>query len=206
MAKGLFITLEGTEGAGKTTQADFIAAFFRKKHKNVTMTREPGGTRMGEAIRSILLGNSDLHIDSMAELLLIFTARAQHLQEIISPALTRGDTVICDRFTDATYAYQGGGRGISYEEISILETLVQRSLKPDLTLFFDFPVEAGLARATLHRKADRFEEEDALFFKRVRQTYLDIARAEPYRVKVLNANQPIIEVQKEIRAIIDHYD
>ena len=206
MATGLFITLEGIEGAGKTTQVDFIAEFFTQKGNDVTLTREPGGTKMGEAIRAILLDSSNLHIDSMTELLLIFTARAQHLQEIISPALGKGHTVICDRFTDATYAYQGGGRGISYKEISILEALIQRGLKPDLTLLFDVPVDVGLIRATSRSKADRFEGEASEFFEKVRLAYLGIAKTEPDRFKIINANQAVTEIQKEITTILEYYD
>jgi len=206
MTKGLFITLEGIEGAGKTTQVDFIAEYFIQKGKHVTLTREPGGTKMGEAIRAILLDSSNLHIDSMTELLLIFTARAQHLQEIISPALEKGHTVICDRFTDATYAYQGGGRGISYKEISILEALIQRGLKPDLTLLFDVPVDVGLTRATSRSKADRFEGEASEFFEKVRLAYLGIAKTEADRFKIINANQAVTEVQKEITTMLGHYD
>ncbi len=206
MATGLFITLEGIEGAGKTTQVDFIAEFFTQKGNDVTLTREPGGTKMGEAIRAILLDSSNLHIDSMTELLLIFTARAQHLQEIISPALGKGHTVICDRFTDATYAYQCGGRGISYKEISILEALIQRGLKPDLTLLFDVPVDVGLIRATSRSKADRFEGEASEFFEKVRLAYLGIAKTEPDRFKIINANQAVTEIQKEITTILEYYD
>lgn len=196
--KGTFITLEGIEGAGKTTQLAFIESELMKCGHDVVLTREPGGTRAGEAIREILLNEKDLRIDDRTELLLIFTARMQHVAEVIRPALAAGKTVLCDRFTDATYAYQGGGRGIPGEDIARLEQFVQNGLRPDHTILLDVPVETGLARANQRSKADRFESETAAFFEKVRQSYLAIAAREPQRVHVINAGQPIAAVQKDL--------
>jgi dTMP kinase len=203
MKSGLFITLEGIEGVGKTTHADFIRGMLEQAGHVVRQTREPGGTNLGEAIRTLLLDGGDTAIGDTAELLLIFAARAQHLEEIIRPALARGEIVLCDRFTDATYAYQGGGRGIARERIAALEAYVQNGLRPDHTLLFDAPVATGLARADRrHGKADRFENEATHFFDRVRQAYLELAEAEPCRVHPINADQPLAQVQEEVRVLL----
>ena len=195
---GRFITVEGIEGVGKTTQLAFMESELMKGGHDVLVTREPGGTRLGEAIREILLNEKDVPIGERTELLLIFSARLQHLEEVIRPALESGKTVLCDRFTDATYAYQGGGRGIPREEIALLEQFVQKGLRPDHTLVFDAPVEVGLARANRRGAADRFESETVAFFEKVRRYYLMIAAREPQRVQVINTERPVAEVQEDI--------
>lgn len=192
---GLFITLEGPEGAGKSTNRDYLAARLRASGADVLLTREPGGTPLAERIRDLLLAPSDEPMAADTELLLMFAARAQHLQQVIRPALARGAVVLCDRFTDATYAYQGGGRGLSFERIAVLETFVQGDLRPDLTLVFDLPVEVGLSRAAARGRLDRFEQEERAFFEAVRSTYLQRAAAAPSRYKVLDAGQTLAEVQ-----------
>jgi len=200
---GVFITLEGIEGVGKSTLADFIGAQLQEGGHTVCRTREPGGTRAGEAIRAILLEGHDLAITDETELLLIFAARAQHLDEVIRPALARGEVVLCDRFTDATYAYQGGGRGIPHTRIAELETRVQDGLRPRYTLLFDAPVATGLARAGRRGAADRFETETTHFFERVRAAYLGLAAAEPDRFRVIDADQPLQQVQDATRNILE---
>lgn len=165
---GLFITLEGPEGAGKSTNRDYLAMCLRAAGIEVLLTREPGGTPLAERIRELLLAPSDEAMAADTELLLVFAARAQHLAQVIRPALARGCVVLCDRFTDATYAYQGGGRGLSQQRIAELERFVQGDLRPDLTLLFDLPVEQGLARAAARGRLDRFEQEQRSFFKSTR--------------------------------------
>ncbi len=192
---GLFITLEGPEGAGKSTNRDYLAACLKAHGVDVLLTREPGGTPLAERIRDVLLAPSDEPMAADTELLLMFAARAQHLQEVIRPALARGAVVLCDRFTDATYAYQGGGRGLGFERIALLETFVQGELRPDLTLVFDLPVEVGLRRAAARGGLDRFEREGRAFFEAVRATYLQRAAAAPSRYKVLDAGQTLADVQ-----------
>ncbi len=202
MTKGLFITVEGIEGVGKTTHIGFIAARLEEAGHRVVQTREPGGTKTGESIRQILLNTGGQSICFEAELLLIFAARAQHISEVIRPAMDEGALVLSDRFTDASYAYQGAGRGISSEKIGALEYWVQGALRPDLTLLLDAPVEVGLARvgkrSLFNTRADRFESEDSAFFERVRQGYLQLAAAEPTRIAVLDATASIAEVQAAI--------
>jgi dTMP kinase len=198
MTTGLFITLEGIEGVGKTTQIDYVGELFRQNGKVVTITREPGGTSVGEAIREILLNRKDLDITVETELLLMFAARAQHLKRIIEPALARKEIVICDRFTDASFAYQGGGRGIPGEEIQKLKMWVQNGLEPDLTLLLDAPVEIGLARAGKRSEPDRFESETLHFFESIRQEYLLMATAEPERICVIDAVPDLESVQRQI--------
>ena len=200
--KGVFITLEGIEGAGKSTQCTFIEKELVKCGHDVVLTREPGGTAVGEEIREILLHGRDLHIDDRTELLLMFTARMQHLTEVIRPALAAGKTVLCDRFTDATYAYQGGGRGIPTEDIAALEQFVQKDLRPDHTILFDVPVDVGLARANKRGNADRFESETVRFFENVRKAYLAIAAKEPQRVHVVNADQSMQAVRDDITKLL----
>ena len=178
---GLFITLEGPEGAGKSTNREYLAERLRAEGIDVVLTREPGGTPLAERIRELLLTPSDDAMCADTELLLVFAARAQHLAEVIRPGLVRGAVVLCDRFTDATYAYQGGGRGLSFERITTLETFVQGALRPDLTLVFDLPIEVGMARASARGRLDRFEQEGRTFFDAVRSTYLERAKAEPGR-------------------------
>ena len=203
MKTGKFITLEGIEGVGKTTHLGFIAARLKAMGHPVLVTREPGGTSAGESIREILLHGKDIKIDPMTELLLIFAARAQHLQEVVRPALAAGTIVLCDRFTDASYAYQGGGRGMADTDIWILEKLVQQELQPDLTFLFDASVQTGLARANKRSEADRFETETVGFFDRVRQTYLDRAHKEPGRFKIINGEQTLTAIEQDINRILE---
>ncbi len=186
--RGRFITLEGVEGAGKTTQIEAMRAWLDAWGVPVLTTREPGGSPMAERIREVLLDSGNAGMASDAELLLMFAARAEHLAKTVRPALEAGVWVLCDRFTDATYAYQGGGRGVSRQRIALLEDLVQGDLRPDLTLLLDIPVEEGLARARGRSAPDRFESEAARFFEAVRAEYLHIAGLEPERVRVIDAH------------------
>ncbi|MGX5724993.1 dTMP kinase [Metapseudomonas otitidis] len=199
---GLFITLEGPEGAGKSTNRDFIASRLRERGVEVLLTREPGGTPLAERIRELLLAPSDESMAVDTELLLMFAARAQHLDRVIRPALEAGQVVLCDRFTDATYAYQGGGRGVSMARIAELERFVQGGLRPDLTLVFDLPVEVGLQRAAARGRLDRFEQEDRSFFDAVRQTYLERAAQAPERYRVIDAAKPLADVQRYLDALL----
>ncbi|MNG93965.1 Thymidylate kinase [compost metagenome] len=199
---GLFITLEGPEGAGKSTNRDYLAARLREQGLDIVLTREPGGTPLAEKVRELLLAPSDERMAADTELLLVFAARAQHLAEVIRPALARGAVVLCDRFTDATYAYQGGGRGLSVERIAVLERFVQGDLRPDLTLVFDLPVEIGLARAAARGRLDRFEQEGQAFFDDVRHAYLQRAQRDPQRYRLLDAAQPLEAVQRAIDALL----
>lgn len=198
---GLFITLEGPEGAGKSTNREYLAELLIQAGIEVVLTREPGGTPLAERIRELLLAPDSEVMAVDTELLLMFAARAQHLAGVIRPALARGAVVLCDRFTDATYAYQGGGRGLAHERIAILEQFVQGDLRPDLTLVFDLPVEVGLARAAARGKLDRFEQEQQSFFEAVRQTYLARAAQAPERYRVLDAAQPLSQVQADLAAL-----
>ena len=199
---GLFITLEGPEGAGKSTNREYLAELLIQAGVEVVLTREPGGTPLAERIRELLLAPDSEIMAVDTELLLMFAARAQHLAGVIRPALARGAVVLCDRFTDATYAYQGGGRGLAHERIAILEQFVQGDLRPDLTLVFDLPVEVGLARAAARGKLDRFEQEQQSFFEAVRQTYLARAAQAPERYRVLDAAQPLSQVQADLAALV----
>ncbi|UUC52181.1 dTMP kinase [Pseudomonas citronellolis] len=199
---GLFVTLEGPEGAGKTTNREYLAERLRERGVEVQLTREPGGTPLAERIRDLLLAPSDEPMAVDTELLLMFAARAQHIAQVIRPALARGAVVLCDRFTDATYAYQGGGRGLPESRIAELERFVQGDLRPDLTLVFDLPVEVGLARAATRGRLDRFEQEGREFFEAVRHTYLRRAADEPRRYQVLDAAQPLARVQADIEALL----
>ena len=199
---GLFITLEGPEGAGKSTNREYLAEHLRAQGVDVVLTREPGGTPLAERIRELLLAPSDEKMDADTELLLVFAARAQHLAEVIRPALARGAVVLCDRFTDATYAYQGGGRGLSLERIATLEQFVQGDLRPDLTLVFDLPVEIGLSRAAARGRLDRFEQEGQAFFEAVRQAYLARAQAAPQQYTLIDASQSLVQVQQALDALL----
>ncbi|TDJ73351.1 dTMP kinase [Pseudomonas putida] len=199
---GLFITLEGPEGAGKSTNRDYLAARLREHGLDLVLTREPGGTPLAEQVRELLLAPRDEPMAADTELLLVFASRAQHLAEVIRPALARGAVVLCDRFTDATYAYQGGGRGLSLERIATLEQFVQGDLRPDLTLVFDLPVEVGLARAAARGRLDRFEQEGQAFFEAVRQAYLQRAQGDSQRYCLLDAAQPLQAVQRSIDALV----
>jgi dTMP kinase len=199
---GLFITLEGPEGAGKTTNREFLAERLRAAGRETLLTREPGGTPLAERIRELLLAPTDEPMASDTELLLMFAARAQHLDQVIRPALAAGKVVLCDRFTDATYAYQGGGRGLSEARIAVLEDFVQGTLRPDLTLVFDLPVEVGLARAAARGRLDRFEQEGRAFFEAVRQTYLRRAAGDPQRYRIIDAGQPLSDVQCQLERLL----
>ncbi|MDN7141182.1 dTMP kinase [Pseudomonas sp. JQ170] len=199
---GLFITLEGPEGAGKSTNREYLAEHLRAKGVDVVLTREPGGTPLAERIRELLLAPSEELMDADTELLLVFAARAQHLAQVIRPALARGAVVLCDRFTDATYAYQGGGRGLSVSRIATLEQFVQGALRPDLTLVFDLPVEIGLSRAAARGRLDRFEQEGQVFFEAVRQAYLARAKAAPEQYTLIDASQSLAQVQQSLDALL----
>ena len=197
--RGKFITIEGTEGVGKTTNMAYVQQQLEAAGINVIVTREPGGTAIGEKIRELLLDarNNDLLDDT--ELLMMFAARAQHIQQVIEPALKTGQWVLCDRFTDATYAYQGGGRGIDTDRIAMLETWVQGALRPDLVLLLDVPVKTGLSRASERSAPDRFEQEQQSFFERVRQAYRDRADNDPQHYRIIDASQTLDAVQAQIK-------
>jgi len=201
MKSGLFITLEGGEGAGKSSSLDFVRDWLKQRGQNVVVTREPGGTPLGEQIRDLLLHGRD-GMSPDAELLLMFAARAEHLNQVIRPALERGASVVCDRFTDATYAYQGAGRGIAGGRIAVLEQWVQQGLRPHLTLLLDIPVAQGLARAGNRSTPDRFEREQQAFFERVRRGYLDAAAREPERIRVIDASRDIAAVHAQLAAAL----
>lgn len=206
MQAGRFITIEGGEGAGKSTQIAALADFLRAAGLEVVLTREPGGTPRAERIRELLLENAAEPMPPTCELLLVFAARATHLENVIRPALERGAWVVCDRFTDATFAYQGGGRGMEAETIAQLEKWVQRELRPDLTLLLDAPLEIAAARAQQRNAergtADRFEREKQEFFERVRQVYLERARREPRRFAVIDAAVSRDAVAAAIRSAV----
>ncbi len=203
--RGCFITVEGVEGAGKSSNLDFIHHYLERCGKRLVLTREPGGTSLSEAIRALLLDHRNNEITDDTELLLMFAARAQHLAEVIRPALEQGKWVLCDRFTDATYAYQGGGRGIAKERIATLEQWVQQGLKPDLTLLLDIPVQQGLERAGLRSTPDRFEREQIAFFERVRAAYLEQARRYPERYRVIDASQSLDRVQQSLAEVLTEW-
>jgi len=200
---GKFITIEGSEGVGKSSNIAFIENYLRAAGKELLLTREPGGTELGENIRTLLLDAKNTAIGNDTELLLMFAARAQHLDDVIRPALVAGKWVICDRFTDATYAYQGGGRGIPESRIETLEQWVQSDLQPDMTLLLDMPVAAGLKRASKRSLPDRFEQEQLAFFERVRDSYLTRAKKYATRFRVVNAEPALEIVQAQIRDILD---
>lgn len=206
MMQGKFITIEGGEGVGKSTQIGRLKDFIAGQGVEVVITREPGGTRRAERIRELLLETSDEPMPSTCELLLMFAARSTHIENVIRPALARGAWVICDRFTDATYAYQGGGRSLPIENIARLEQIVQGTLRPDLTLLLDAPLDVSAARASARNAAagtnDRFEQERREFFERVRTAYLDRARQEPRRFVVIDATQSLEAVTVAIQQAI----
>lgn len=201
--KGKFITVEGGEGVGKTTNINYIESLIKERNKQLITTREPGGTALAEAVRDLLLDPAHQGMHPDCELLLMFAARAEHLDKVIRPALERGDWVLCDRFTDATYAYQGYGRGLPLQRIAELERLVQGGMRPDLTLLLDVPVEIGMERAGNRSDPDRFEQENLDFFERIRQGYLSRARAEPERFAVIDAGQALEAVQAGIRQALE---
>ena len=203
--RGKFITVEGIEGAGKSSNLAYIRELLDSAGKKHIFTREPGGTELGEDIRRLLLDHKHSGMGNDAELLLIFGARAEHIESVINPALKEGVWVLCDRFTDASYAYQGGGRGIDRERIRSLEQWVQGDLRPDLTLLLDLPVETGLARAGNRSEPDRFEVEHRSFFDGVRKAYLEIAGMEPERVRVIDASLSVDRVRGQIETVLGGY-
>lgn len=199
--RGRFVTLEGIEGVGKSTNLDFVAAHLRAAGLPVVVTREPGGTPAGEELRSLLL-RPDMTIDGVTEILMVFAARAAHIEQVIEPALAAGKWVVCDRFTDATYAYQGAGRGIADTMIRQLEELVQGGLKPDLTLLLDVPLEISSGRQQGRDERDRFEREESAFFERVRRRYLELAAREPERIRLIDASRSLPDVQRKLAAAL----
>lgn len=201
--RGRFITLEGIEGVGKSTHLQFICTRLREHGLTVLETREPGGTPGADEIRAVLLKLRDESFDAMAELLLMFAARALHVENVIRPALAAGSWVVCDRFTDASYAYQGGGRGIPAARIAALERMVLKGLKPDLTLLLDTHIEVGMARARGRGQLDRFEQEQDAFFKRVRRVYLSRARREPRRIRRVDAGRSLAAIQADLASLLD---
>ena len=204
MSAGRFITLEGIEGAGKSTVARFVAEWLRARGISAVLTREPGGTPLAERVRELVLSPDGEAIPPAAETLLMFAARSIHLANLIRPALARGEWVICDRFTDATRAYQGGGRGLDPASIESLATLVHPDLTPDLTLLLDLPVPLGLARAQARRgQTDRFEQERGPFFERVRAAYLAVAHADAQRFRIVDAGRELPQVQAAVAAALE---
>lgn len=199
--RGLFITVEGGEGVGKSTNMAYLENCLRDNGIDLLVTREPGGTALGEELRQLLLQVREQSVSAITELLLIFAARAQHLEELIEPALASGQWVLCDRFTDATYAYQSGGRGIDSAAVRSLEKLVQGALRPDCTLLLDAPVSVGMARARGRGELDRFEREEMDFFERVRATYLRLAEDGEGRYRVIDASQSLEAVQQQIHKV-----
>jgi len=205
MQRGKFITLEGQDGAGKSTNLTVIETVMQERMIDYVCTREPGGTQFGESLRELILSAKGTKFGDKAELLLMFAARAQHIEEVIEPALSAGKWVVSDRFTDASFAYQGGGRGLDLKMIAELEQIVQGNLRPDLTLLLDLPVALGEQRAGARSAADRFEQQQVDFKQRVRDCYLAIARKEPVRMKVVDAGRSIEEVESSIRGLLNQY-
>jgi dTMP kinase len=205
--RGLFISIEGVEGAGKSTQLNNIKHYLESIGKAVLVTREPGGTELGEHIRSLLLTPSDSPMAIDTELLLMFAARAEHVNKVINPALERGEWVISDRFTDATYAYQGGGRGIDVDRISQLAEWTLQGMQPDLTLLFDLPVEIGQQRVISRNEGiDRFEQEKVDFFYKIRTAYLELARTHSRRIKVIDSSRTVDVIEQELIALLSKLD
>jgi len=203
---GKFITLEGIEGVGKTSNLRFIKELLESSGHDCVVTREPGGTNLGEALRGLLLSHSDDQMSADAELLMMFAARAEHLSKVILPALENDQTVLCDRFTEATYAYQGGGRLLDVDKISELEQWVQGDLRPDLTIILDAPVEIGRARAGSRSAPDRIEKEQDDFFQRVREAYIKLAKHNPHRICLVDASVDLDAVQQQIREKLVEFD
>jgi dTMP kinase len=201
--KGFFLSLEGGEGAGKSTQNRHIVEWLSARGKTVLETREPGGTVVSEQIRQVLLDTRNAGLNPTAELLMMFAARSQLVHEVILPALEEGKVIVCDRFADASYAYQGGGRQLDIDTIAAVEKIVLNDLQPDLTLLFDIPVDAGMKRVAGRGAADRFEVESIRFFERVRQAYLDRARANPHRFRVIDASLGEQQVWQQVKTILE---
>jgi dTMP kinase len=204
MSRGKFITLEGMDGAGKTTHLEWLRGQLAGRGLPLTVTREPGGTPLGEALRRLLLDSHDSRTPD-TEALLMFAARREHIATVIEPALAAGRWVLCDRFTDATYAYQAGGSGMAWDRVAALEHWVQGQLQPDLTLYFDLSPEVGRARTRQVREPDRFEREQVAFFERVRAAYLRRATEHPQRIRIIDAARSIAEVQAELQNILSTY-
>lgn len=202
---GKFMTVEGIEGVGKTTNRTYIRSLLEQTGKPCVETREPGGTPLGEALRELLLEHKHEGMSADAELLMMFAARAEHLHKVILPALATGNNVLCDRFTEATYAYQGGGRGLSDNKISDLEQWVQGELRPDLTIILDAPVDTGRERAGQRSAPDRIEKEHNDFFERVRHSYLEQARHYPDRIALVDASVDIEQVQDQINHVMKQH-
>lgn len=202
MNKGFFISLEGGEGAGKSTQHRRIVEWLSSQGRTVVEAREPGGTPVSEQIRQVLLDTRNAGLNATAELLLMFAARSQLVQEVILPALADGNVIVCDRFADASYAYQGGGRQLGAETVAKVEQLVLKNLQPDLTLLFDIPVELGMTRVAGRGEADRFEVESVKFFERVRKAYLERAAANPQRFRIIDASQQQEQVWLQVKAAL----
>ena len=203
MERGKFITIDGVEGAGKSTQIEFICEYLKAKGVDVILTREPGGTDIGEKIRTLLLSNSTGKMHADTELMLMFAARNEHIQNKIMPALKQGDWVLSDRFTDASYAYQGGGRGLDVSRIAQLEQWVSQDFTPDMTLLLDVPVEIGMSRVESRGKKDRIELEATDFFNRVRQAYIDRSEQFPERIKLIDSSQTVDHTKQQIKVILD---
>lgn len=198
--RGKFITLEGIDGAGKSTHLAWLAEHLKSRRIALCVTREPGGTPLGEKLRALLLDKDQpMHLET--ETLLMFAARREHIDKVIAPALERGEWVLCDRFTDASFAYQGAGRGVASEKLSALEQWVQGSLQPDRTIIFDLPPAIGRARAGSIKSPDRFEGENQAFFERVREGYLQRAKSAPQRIRLIDASRSIAEVQTDLAAV-----
>lgn len=197
--RGKFITLEGIDGAGKSTHLSWLADWARSHGHQVVVTREPGGTPLGEMLRDMLLGQ---HMHMETETLLMFAARREHIDKVILPAMEKGHWVISDRFSDASYAYQGGGRGIARDKLEALEAWVQNGLQPDLTLLFDVPLEVSRARLALNPALDRFEQEKQDFFERVRLAYLERANAFPQRIRVVDSTRTIADIRAELETLL----
>jgi dTMP kinase len=200
--RGKFITLEGMDGAGKSTHIPNIVSQIQADGREVVCTREPGGTPLGEELREIIL-HQNMHPET--ETLLMFAARREHIASVIVPAIAKGACVISDRFTDATYAYQAGAKAVPVEKINLLETWVQGELQPDMTILFDVPVEVSLKRLALARTPDKFEREGAVFFEKLRNAYLERAKKDATRFRVINANQALDDVKKDVKAIVDKF-
>jgi dTMP kinase len=202
---GKFISIEGIEGAGKSTQLAFIRRYLSQNGKQLVVTREPGGTDLGEQIRTLLLTPTTSGMAVDTELLLMFAARAEHIEQVIKPALARGDWVLSDRFVDATFAYQGGGRGIDLQRITTLSEWALKGLQTDVTFLFDLSVELGQQRVLSRNQGiDRFEQEKVDFFQRIRQSYLQLARQEPNRIKVIDASKTIVEIELQLSTLLDN--
>lgn len=204
MTRAKFITLEGLDGAGKTTHLEWIAAFMKARGIALRVTREPGGTAVGEQLRNLLLTPGEA-LDPETETLLMFAARREHIAKVIAPSLTAGIWVLCDRFTDATFAYQAGGSGVAWEKVATLERWVQGGLEPDLTLYFDVPIEVAKARIGASRAPDRFEQEREAFHGRVRAAYLRRAEESPHRARVIDTNRSVAEVHRTLDAVLTRW-